>query len=69
MDAQTRFVQKKKKKNLVSILFVIRYHIIKYEIIFENSTTDLKLTIFIHIRINKIKTTLVSGLHFPSSVV
>ena len=39
------------------------------EIIFKNSTTDLKLAIFIHIKIHKIKTILVSGLHFPSSVV
>ena len=35
----------------------------------KNSTTDLKLPIFIHIKIHKIKTILVSGLHFPSSVV
>ena len=42
---------------------------INNEIIFKNSTTDLKLAIFIHIKIYKIKTILVSGLHFPSSVV
>ena len=39
------------------------------EIIFKNSTTDLKLAIFIHIKIHKIKTLLVSVLHFQSSVV
>ena len=32
-------------------------------IIFKNSTTDLKLAIFNHI---KIKTILILGLHFPS---
>ena len=46
-----------------------RYRKINNEIIFKNRTTGLKLTIFIHIKIYKIKTILFSGLHFPSSVV
>ena len=35
----------------------------------KNSTTDLKLPKFIHIKIHNIKAILVSGLHFPSSVL
>ena len=35
--------------------------------IFKNSTTGLKWIIFIHIKIYKIKTVLVSGLYFPPS--
>ena len=42
---------------------------INNEIVFKNSTTDLKLAIFMHIKIYKIKAVLVSGLQFPSSVV
>ena len=55
--------------------FSIRYRLPKFlctinnEIIFKSSTTGLKLTIFIHIKTCKIKTILVSGLHFPLSVV
>ena len=37
-------------------------------IIFKNSTTDLKLTVFIHIKIYNSKKILVFGLHFPASV-
>ena len=37
--------------------------------IFKKSATDFKFAIFIHIKIYKIKTILVSGLHFPLSVV
>ena len=42
---------------------------INNEIIFKNSSAGLKSTIFIHIKIYKIKTILVSELHFLSSVV
>ena len=42
---------------------------INNKIIFKSSTTDLKLAIFIHTKIYIVKTILVSGFHFPSSVV
>ena len=42
---------------------------INNEIIFKNSMAGLKLTVFIHIKIYKMKTILALGLHFPSSVV
>ena len=42
---------------------------INNQIIFRSSTIDLKLAISINIKIYKIKTILVSGFHFPLSVV